>query len=163
MNGARVALAALSLSAAGFVGILTSEGYTDRAVIPVKGDVPTVGFGTTQGVRMGDTITPVQAVQRALRDAKEYEGAVKRCVSAPLTQAEYDLWVDFSYNVGPTAFCTSSAVRLLNQARYTDACDQILRWKFVKGYDCSTPGNRVCQGLWTRRLEQHAKCMEAAK
>jgi lysozyme len=157
----RLQVAALTLSAAGFVGILTSEGYTDKAIIPVKGDVPTVGFGTTQGVKMGDTTNPVQAVQRALRDAKEYEGALKRCVTAPLTQGEYDLWVDFSYNVGPTAFCKSQAARLLNQQQYRAACDQILRWKFVAGYDCSTPGNRQCYGLWQRRLEQHEQCVKA--
>jgi lysozyme len=156
-----MAVAALSLSAAGFVGILVNEGYTDHAIIPVKGDVPTVGFGTTQGVQMGDRTTPVQAVQRALKDAADYERTIKRCVSVPLTQGEYDLWVDFAYNVGPTAFCASQAVRLLNQERYREACDQILRWRFVKGYDCSTPGNRQCYGLWTRRLEQHEQCVKA--
>ena len=79
MSRGRIAVAALSLSAAAFVGILTREGYTDRAVIPVPGDVPTYGFGTTEGVRMGDTTTPVEAVQRALNDASKYEGALKRC------------------------------------------------------------------------------------
>jgi lysozyme len=158
----RMQVAALTLSAAGFVGILTSEGYTDHAIIPVKGDVPTIGFGTTQGVKMGDRTTPVQAVQRALLDASKYEGAIKRCVTVPLSQTEYDLWVDFSYNVGPTAFCSSQAVRHLNQQQYRAACDQILRWRYVKGHDCSTPGNRVCPGLWTRRQEAHAKCVAAS-
>jgi lysozyme len=158
----RVAVAGLSLSAAAFVGILTREGYTDHAIIPVKGDVPTVGFGTTQGVQMGDRTTPVRAVQRALADASEYERAVKRCVTAPLYPEEYDLWIDFVYNIGPTSFCASTAVRLLNQRQYTAACDQILRWKFVKGYDCSTPGNRVCHGLWKDRLRQHEECVKAA-
>ena len=47
MKHPRIAVAALSLSAAGFVGILLSEGYTDTAIIPTKGDVPTLGFGST--------------------------------------------------------------------------------------------------------------------
>ena len=51
----RRAVAALTLSAAALVGIVLHEGYTDRAVIPVKGDVPTIGFGTTSGVKIGDT------------------------------------------------------------------------------------------------------------
>jgi len=46
----RRTVAALTLSAAALVGIVLHEGYTDRAVIPVKGDVPTIGFGTTTGV-----------------------------------------------------------------------------------------------------------------
>ena len=41
------ALAALSLSAAGLVGIALHEGYSDKAIIPVPGDKPTIGFGST--------------------------------------------------------------------------------------------------------------------
>ena len=58
MNHARITIAALALSAAGLVGLVQYEGYTDRAVIPVPGDVPTIGFGTTEGVSMGDRTTP---------------------------------------------------------------------------------------------------------
>ena len=156
----RVTIALLTLSAAGFVGILTREGYTDNAVIPVKGDVPTYGFGTTAGVKLGDKTNPVQAVQRALMDAGTYEGAIKRCVTAPLTQGEYDLWVHFAYNVGPTGFCTSTIVKLLNALNYAGACEGALAWKYVKGFDCSTPGNQVCAGLWSDRLKTHKACLE---
>ena len=62
----RRTVAALTLSAAALVGIVLHEGYTDRAVIPVKGDVPTIGFGTTSGVKLGDTTTPPKALARAL-------------------------------------------------------------------------------------------------
>ena len=48
----RRTVAALTLSAAALVGIVLHEGYTDRAVIPVKGDVPTIGFGTTTDVKV---------------------------------------------------------------------------------------------------------------
>jgi lysozyme len=41
----RRTLAGLTLSATALVGIVLHEGYTDRAVIPVQGDVPTIGFG----------------------------------------------------------------------------------------------------------------------
>lgn len=161
MTRARVAVAALSLSAAAFVGILTREGYTEHAIIPVPGDVPTVGFGTTEGVTMQTRLPPVQAVQRALRDASKYEGAIKRCVTAPLSQTEYDLYTDLSYNIGPTAFCNSTIVRRLNEQRYAEACERILDWKMFRGFDCSTPGNRICAGLWTDRLRLHKQCVEA--
>ena len=78
MNRPRTALAALTLSAAALVGLVMQEGYTDRAVIPVKGDVPTIGFGTTGGVKMGDTITPPKALARALTDVQKFEGALKQ-------------------------------------------------------------------------------------
>lgn len=156
----RIPIAVLSLSAAGFVGILQREGYTGSAIIPTKGDVPTLGFGTTGGVRMGDTTTPVKAAVRALQDSQQFEGAMKRCVRVPLHQAEYDLYTHHAYNIGPTAFCASTLVRKLNQEDYQGACAQILEWKKFRGIDCSQP-NRVCGGLWTDRLQTHAKCMEA--
>lgn len=161
MSRVRVAVAGLTLSAAAFVGILTREGYTDYAVIPVPGDVPTYGFGTTEGVKMGDKTTPVKAVQRALYDASKYEGALKRCVKAPLHQAEYDLYTDLSYNIGPTAFCNSTIVKRLNAEDYRGACDAILLFKKFKGFDCSTPGNKICSGLWKDRLRVHQQCVGA--
>lgn len=69
----RRTVAGLTLSAAALVGIVLQEGYTDRAVIPVKGDVPTIGFGTTTGVKLGDTTTPPKALARALTDVQQFE------------------------------------------------------------------------------------------
>lgn len=147
----RKAVAALALSAAAFVGLIVSEGYTDNAIIPVKGDVPTYGFGTTDGVKIGDKTDPVSAVKLALRDVTKFEGAIKECVKVPLSQNEYDAWVNFTYNIGATAFCKSTAVRLLNAGQYRQACDQMLRWVYVKG-------NKV-QGLVNRRQKEHAQCI----
>lgn len=158
---ARMTIGGLSLSALAFVAILTRESYTETAIIPTKGDVPTVGFGTTGGVKMGDKTTPVKAVQRAMADANQFEGALKRCVGVPLHQAEYDLYVDLSYNIGSSAFCSSTIVKRLNNQDYSGACDAILLFKYAAGYDCSTPGNKRCAGLWTDRLRVHALCKAA--
>ena len=144
-------VATLTLSAAAFVGLIVSEGYTDQAIIPVKGDVPTYGFGTTDGVKMGDKTNPIEAVQLAMRDVAKFEGAIKECVKVPLSQNEYDAWVKFTYNIGASAFCKSTAARLLNQGNYREACDQMLRWVYVKG-------SKV-QGLVNRRQKEHAQCI----
>lgn len=167
MKHHRAAIASLALSAAGLIGLAISEGYTDKAIIPTKGDVPTLGFGTTtrpdgSPVRMGDTTNPVDALQRKARDLQKFEGALKSCVHVPLSQAEYDVYVDHSYNIGSAAFCSSTIVRRLNAGDYAGACDGILMWRRVKQQDCSVPGNRVCWGLWERRLAAHAKCKAAA-
>lgn len=124
----RIVIAALSLSAAGFVGIALNEGYTEKAVIPIPGDVPTLGFGTTGGVKLGDKTNPPAALSRALQDVNKFEGALKKCVKVPLHQYEYDSLVDFAYNVGPTKFCGSTLVKKLNAGDYAGACAEISRW-----------------------------------
>lgn len=124
----RTFIGALTLSAAAFVGLALNEGYTDKAVIPIPGDVPTIGFGTTAGVKMGDHTTPPVALARALSDVNKFEGAVKKCVKVPLYQYEYDTYIDFSYNIGAEAFCDSTLVKKLNALDYAGACAEISRW-----------------------------------
>jgi lysozyme len=51
---ARIVIGALTLSASALVGIAVHEGYRGEAYRPVPGDVPTIGFGTTDGVKPGD-------------------------------------------------------------------------------------------------------------
>lgn len=160
-NTNRSVIASLVLSAAGLVGIAVNEGYSDKAYPdPVLGaKVPTIGFGTTGGVKMGDTTTPVKALQRKLSDIKAYEGAVKQCVRVPLHQYEYDAFIDLAYNIGPTAFCSSTLVKRLNAQDYAGACDAILQWRRVGSADCSVPGNKTCPGLWARRQLARKQCM----
>lgn len=154
---ARITLAALSLSAAGLVGLVLDEGYTDHAVIPVPGDVPTLGFGTTQGVRMGDRTTPPKALARALLDINQYEGAIKQCVRVPLHQSEYDAYVQLAYNIGTANFCRSTLVKRLNEGDYAGACAEISRWTRFQGKDCNIRSNN-CYGLVTRRAAERALC-----
>jgi lysozyme len=151
MDRLRVAAAALTLSAAAFVGLAVHEGYSDSAIIPVPGDVPTIGFGTTGGVKLGDKTTPTQALARALSDVQRFEGALKTCVKVPLHQHEYDAYLSLAYNIGPTAFCNSTLVRLLNEGRYAEACNQILRWDKFQG--------EPLRGLTIRRQQEHRKCL----
>lgn len=147
----RTRLAGLTLSAAALVGLALSEGYTDRAVQPLPGDKWTVGFGTTDNVKPGDTISPPKALERKLRDVQAFEGALKQCVTVPLAQHEYDAYVSLAYNIGSTAFCSSTLVRLLNAQDYKGACDQILRWDKFKG--------QPVRGLTQRRQREHQQCI----
>jgi lysozyme len=144
-------IAAISLSATALVALLLHEGYKDNAYIPLAGDVATIGFGTTSGVKLGDRTTPEKALQVAMRDVQNFEGAVKSCVTVPLSQNEYDAYISLSYNIGPYAFCKSTLVKKLNQGDYIGACNQILRWDQFKG--------KPLAGLTKRRQEEHRKCL----
>jgi len=106
----RSQLASLTLSASALVWLAMSEGFTDRAIQPLPGDKWTYGFGTTDGVKPGDTISPPKALERKLRDVQAFEGALKQCVTVPLAQGEYDAYVSLAYNIGGTAFCSSTLV-----------------------------------------------------
>lgn len=149
----RSVIAGIVLSASALVAIVTSEGYTDTAVIPVPGDVPTIGFGTTEGVKPGDRITPPKALARALTDVQKFEGAMKRCVTVPLHQYEYDAYVSLAYNIGPGAFCGSTLVKRLNAGDYIGACQAILMWDKFKG--------KPLRGLTIRRQSEYKTCVGA--
>lgn len=147
----RTKVAGLALSAATLVSIALHEGYSDRAYQPVPGDKQTIGFGTTEGVRPGDTITPPKALERALRDVQKFEGAIKDCVKVPLYQHEYDAYISLSYNIGSSAFCNSTLVRKLNAGDYEGACAEIRRWVMFQG--------KPLQGLVNRREAEYKKCI----
>lgn len=165
MSTMRIAVAALTFSAAALVGLAVEEGWAPTAMIPVKGDVPTVGFGSTQRddgtpVRMGDTTTPVQALQRTLAYTQRAEGQLKRCLTAPLHQREFDLMLDFGYQYGVPTLCRSSIVRHANAGDYRASCEAYTLYRFVGKYDCATPGNKVCSGVYRRSLGRRNACLE---
>jgi lysozyme len=141
----------LALSASALVGIAVHEGYRGDAYEPVKGDVPTIGFGTTEGVEMGDRITPERALVRLLNDANKFEKAVKRCAPVPLHQYEFDAYVSLTYNIGEGAFCRSTLAKKLIAQDYEGACREILRWDRFKG--------KPLPGLTKRRQEEYQKCL----
>ena len=162
MSKARIAAGLLSLSAAAFVGIAQLEGFTSQAVIPVPGDVPTYGLGSTRKadgspVKMGDTITVPAALRLSLHEIQGAEASLRACVTAPLTQGEYDSLVSLAYNVGTGAVCKSTMVRLHNAGQHAQACAEFDRWTFFQGKDCKEPANR-CSGLTKRLATERAQC-----
>lgn len=146
----RIIVAALVFSASAFVTLTTNEGYSPVAYTPVKGDVPTIGFGTTKNVHIGERTTPIEAMQTTLKDVNQYEKEIKQCIKVPLTQGEYDAYVDLSYNIGPGAFCSSTLVHKLNRSDYDGACSEILKWNRFHG--------RVLPGLTKRRQQEYKTC-----
>ena len=151
MSKTRFAIGALALSASGLIGILGYEGYSETAYIPVPGDKVTIGFGTTEGVKLGDTITPEKAIERAYRDIQKTESAIHKCVHVPLSQKEYDSYSSLAYNIGVNAFCSSTLVKKLNAGDYEGACKEIKRWVFIDG--------KVNQGLVNRREKEFKTCI----
>lgn len=152
----RQGVAALVLSASALIGIAVHEGYREEAYIPVPGDVPTIGFGSTTNldgspVRLGQRTTSVEALKRLGKDVEKFETAVKTCAPVPMYQYEFDAYVSLTYNIGPNAFCKSTLAKKLIQYDYEGACKEILRWDRFQG--------KPLKGLTIRRQEEYKTCI----
>lgn len=149
-----MAAAALSLSAAGLVGIAGWETFQPVAYLPTPQDVPTHGWGSTKGVKLGDRTTPDRALVRLLSDAERHQHELRACIGdVALHQHEWDAYVSWAYNVGTGAACKSSLVRKLrsNPPDYPGACAELLRWDRQAG--------KRLQGLTRRRQAEYHACI----
>lgn len=118
------------------------------------GGVPTIGFGHTHGVKMGDVVTYAEAVEIFELDLRIYEQGVDRLVTAPINENEFSALVSFAYNVGldedtddvAEGLGDSTLLKKLNNFNYIGAADQLLLW--VKD------GGKTIPGLTRRRIAE---------
>lgn len=150
-NKKRVAVASLVVSAAALLSIASHEGFRGEAYRDPVG-IPTIGYGETKGVRMGDVITKREALDRLKISADEHGKGMARCITKPISQNEYDAYLSFTYNVGVGAFCRSTLVKKLNQGDYDGACRELLKW--------DKAGGRTLPGLTKRRQDEYKLCLE---
>lgn len=120
------------------------------------GDPWTIGYGTTKNVFEGQTITKLEAEALLRKDLEFFEKVVTEALTVPVNQNQFDALVSFTYNVGPSAFKTSTLLRLLNEK--TDkkiVASEFLKW--VKSGDQTLPG------LVTRRKAESDLFLKSAK
>lgn len=115
--------------------------------------IPTIGWGTIRypngkNVNMGDIRSRKQCEVYLQHEIDGKAAAVKKLVTAPLTQSMFDALVSFSYNIGVGALSESTLLRLLNTSDYEGAAAQFPRW--VKA------GGRTLPGLVRRRDAEQA-------
>lgn len=178
MSRSRTAIAALTVSLAGLATWIASEGSSPVVSgpdgttllaphIPTKGDVPTIGHGSTRyedGTKVKLTDAPItrdRAFQLARNLMSEDEARFRASLpGVKLHQEEYDLYIDFvgQYGIGNWRKPESPRTWLL-KGDYMGACEALKNWRFAAGYDCSTPGNKRCYGVWTRQLKRYNACM----
>jgi len=115
---------------------------------------PTIGWGHTSGVRMGDRITEHEAEQFLTADLAIAEDDIERNVTAPITGTQHAALVSWALNVGGGAVAASTLVRLLNQDRYDEVPGQLLRW--IKVTDPVTKRKTDSNGLRNRRKAEIA-------
>lgn len=165
----RRAAKTMGVTAAIVAAWIAYEGFAPKPMIPTKGDVPTIGHGSTvyedgRKVTMQDPPITRQRAEELAVNLLEQNYA--KCVRAtlgdtPVHPVEFEVAVDFAGQYGCGNWGSSSMLRETKAGHYGAACDAYLKYRYAAGYDCSTPGNRRCPGVWTRQLERHDKCVGA--
>jgi lysozyme len=116
--------------------------------------IPTICYGETQGVKMGDRYTAEQCRAMLRNSLEKYALAVEYCVTRPMPDTTYISFVSLSYNIGTAGFCRSSVARLYNEGKTREACDFMLRY--------NRAGGVVWRGLTNRREAERKLCLQGA-
>ena len=132
----------MHISEEGLCLIKKFEGCEMRAYLDAV-NVPTIAYGRTKNVKLGDTCTKQQAEEWLLEEIKEYENYVEDAVKVPLNQNQFDALVSWTYNLGPSNLNSSTMLKKLNAKEYEDVPAQIKRW--------NKAGGQVLEGLTRRR------------
>lgn len=111
----------------------------------------TNGIGHTRGVTPATEVSERQVAVNLIDDVQRVESGIARCMPGAMPQGVYDATVSFAFNVGVGAVCRSTYARFINQQRWQDACDQLMRWVYVSG--------ERNKGIETRRSAERARCL----
>lgn len=149
---------------------LSLTAYKDSA------GIPTICYGETKGVKMGQRATLSDCQKQLIESAGEHARALD---GLPMQLSDVALIgsVDFIYNVGVAGFNNSAVKRHLKRLDYAAAGEAVLSWRYISKYQQKSPGtgwvykggnrwtfdcsqyingrrNKVCWGLWERRQWQ---------
>lgn len=108
----------------------------------------TIGYGHL--IRPEETfdrrLTEEEAESLLRKDLQEAEKGIKRLVSVPLTQNQFDALVSFVFNVGVGRLENSTLLKRLNVKDYPAAAAELLKW--------NKAGGKKLAGLTRRRKEE---------
>lgn len=122
----------MNLGADGKALIESFEELRLAAYLDQRG-IPTIGYGHTAGVKMGDTCTQDQADAWLAEDAQAAANGVEKSLQVFCTQNQFDALVSFTFNVGVGAEAHSTLAKLMNAGDIQGAADQFLVWDHVNG------------------------------
>lgn len=132
----------------GFEGLRTTA-YRDSV------GIPTICYGETKGVRMGDTKTKAQCDAMFVKRLDEFATKVEGCITRPMSDKTEVAFVSLAYNIGSGGFCSSSVVREYNKGNLKVACNKMELF--------NKAGGRVLFGLVKRRSAEASLCLEGIK
>lgn len=132
----------------GLETIKTFEGCRLKAYRCPAG-IPTLGWGRTTNVHMGDTMTQAQADAWLDHEYDSFETAVHKAIDgAETTPNQLGAMVSLAYNIGIGNFKASTLLRLHHAGDHKAAAAQFGRWNKAAG--------KVLAGLTRRRAAEAA-------
>ncbi len=116
--------------------------------------IPTICFGETRGVKMGDKATVAECKEMLGTALIEFEMGMRACLRAPdaLPDGAYMAFISFAYNVGTGAFCKSTLARKANAGDIRGACNELPKWATARGIKLP--------GLVKRREAERQLCLK---
>lgn len=140
-----------TMNEAGMDIVKTFEGWSS-SVYQCSAGRWTVGWGSTWDHR-GNPITSEQSditeeygTTLLRREVSHVEKAIRRLISAELTENMFSALCSFTYNVGTGNLQRSTLRMKLNRGQYEDAADEFPKWRRA--------GGRVLRGLVRRRKRE---------
>ena len=125
---------------------LRLEAYRDAA------GVPTIGYGHTREVEMGDKITRWWAKELLIEDIEEIEEQVK-ALGVARTEAQLDALVSFAFNLGIDRLKNSTLLMFIKEQRNMRQIKQEwMRWVYA--------GGQKLKGLERRRAWEAKRFFE---
>jgi lysozyme len=123
--------------------------YMDRLATK---PTPTICFGETLNVKMGDTDTHAGCVARLTKRQAEFAWGMVRC-TPNISERPYVFGaaLDLSWNLGVPSYCRSTAAKHFQARRWPQGCQALSL--FIKA------GGKVRKGLVARRQEEVKLCL----
>ncbi|ASU33138.1 lysozyme [Mucilaginibacter xinganensis] len=156
----------MQLSEQGLKLIKSFEGMRLNAYRDTAG-VWTIGYGSTRyndakRVKPGDKLANESVADTLFRKTLgDYQNAVNKFVTVPLTQNQFDALVSFAYNTGTGALKASTLLTKLNETDYAGAAAQFLIWNKIT--DPKSKKKIVSDALVTRRKKESQLFLSTTK
>ena len=131
------------------------EGFKPEAYL-CPANVWTIGYGTTSRAGIGVNVTrgmrttPAEAEQWLRMGLEKFAAQIRPAITAPINENEFGAFLSLAYNIGPSGFRGSSALRHFNAGDKTKAAAAIKLWN-----KATVNGKRqVLRGLVNRREDE---------
>lgn len=124
--------------------------YTDAYICPAG--VPTIGYGHTGDVKMGQSITEQEAEDILQNDMQKFAVDVEKAITVELNDNQFAALVSFAFNCGSGNLRESTLRRKLNTGDYDCVPSELARWD--KATDPRTNKKRSLAGLVKRRAAE---------